>query len=105
MPGSAREVGHAEEEGVVFEWLAAPRAVAGQASGVSGVKAARMRLGAPGPDGRQAPVEIEGGDFDLPAGLVIKALGFDPEPVAALFPRAGPRRLALGARSGLTCAA
>src|SRR5204863_4050686 len=27
MPGSAREVAHAEEEGVVFEWLAAPRAV------------------------------------------------------------------------------
>src|SRR5690606_26546096 len=27
MPGSAREVAHAEEEGVVFEWLAAPKAV------------------------------------------------------------------------------
>ncbi|HEX4095386.1 MAG TPA: NAD(P)-dependent oxidoreductase, partial [Caulobacteraceae bacterium] len=47
MPGSMREVAHAEEEGVVFEWLAAPRAVLGDASGVTGVKAARMRLGAP----------------------------------------------------------
>ncbi len=85
MPGSAREVAHAEEEGVVFEWLAAPRAVLGDASGVTGVRAIRMRLGPPDADGRQAPVEVEGGDFDLAADLVIKALGFDPEDVPALF--------------------
>jgi glutamate synthase (NADPH/NADH) small chain len=85
MPGSAREVQHAEEEGVVFEWLAAPRAILGDASGVTGVRTIRMRLGPPDADGRQAPVEVEGGDFDLPADLVIKALGFDPEDVPALF--------------------
>jgi glutamate synthase (NADPH/NADH) small chain len=85
MPGSAREVQHAQEEGVVFEWLAAPRAVLSDAAGVAGVRAIRMRLGPPDADGRQAPVEVEGGDFDLPADLVIKALGFDPEDVPALF--------------------
>lgn len=85
MPGSAREVQHAQEEGVVFEWLAAPRAVLGDASGVTGVRAIRMRLGPPDADGRQAPVEVEGGDFDIPADLVIKALGFDPEDVPTLF--------------------
>jgi glutamate synthase (NADPH/NADH) small chain len=85
MPGSAREVAHAEEEGVVFEWLAAPRAVTGEAERASGVRAARMRLGPPDATGRQAPEEVEGGDFELPAGLVIKALGFDPEDLPALF--------------------
>ena len=85
MPGSMREVAHAEEEGVVFEWLAAPRAVLGAASGVTGVKAARMRLGAPDASGRQAPEEIPGADFDVPAQLVIKALGFDPEDLPTLF--------------------
>jgi len=85
MPGSMREVAHAEEEGVVFEWLAAPRAVLGDASGVTGVKAARMRLGAPDASGRQAPEEVPGADFDLPAQLVIKALGFDPEDLPTLF--------------------
>ena len=85
MPGSMREVAHAEEEGVVFEWLAAPKAVLGEASGVTGVKAARMRLGAPDASGRQAPEEVPGADFDLPAQLVIKALGFDPEDLPALF--------------------
>ncbi len=85
MPGSAREVAHAEEEGVVFEWLAAPRAILGDAQRVTGVRTIRMRLGAPDSDGRQAPVEVEGGDFDLPCDLVIKALGFDPEDVPTLF--------------------
>jgi glutamate synthase (NADPH/NADH) small chain len=85
MPGSMREVSNAEEEGVVFEWLAAPRAVLGDASGVTGVRAARMRLGPPDATGRQAPEEIEGADFELPAQLVIKALGFDPENLPALF--------------------
>jgi glutamate synthase (NADPH/NADH) small chain len=85
MPGSMREVAHAEEEGVVFEWLAAPRAILGDASGVTGVRAARMRLGAPDASGRQAPEEAPGADFDVPAQLVIKALGFDPEDLPTLF--------------------
>ena len=85
MPGSLREVTNAEEEGIVFEWLAAPRAILGDASGVTGVRAARMRLGAPDATGRRAPEEVEGGDFDLPAQLVIKALGFDPEDLPGAF--------------------
>ena len=85
MPGSMREVANAEEEGVVFEWLAAPRAIMGAASGVTGVKAARRRLGPPDSSGRQAPEEAPGADFDLPADLVIKALGFDPEDLPTLF--------------------
>ena len=85
MPGSMREVSNAEEEGVVFEWLAAPRAVLGDAAGVTGVRAARMRLGPPDSSGRQVPEEVDGGDFDLPAQLVIKALGFDPEDLPSMF--------------------
>ncbi|WP_374467981.1 NAD(P)-dependent oxidoreductase [Phenylobacterium sp.] len=85
MPGSVREVAHAEEEGVIFEWLAAPRAVTGEALKAAGLRAARMRLGAPDATGRQAPEEIEGADFELKADLVIKALGFDPEDLPGNF--------------------
>jgi glutamate synthase (NADPH/NADH) small chain len=85
MPGSDREVSHAVEEGVIFEWLAAPRAVTGDALKAAGVAAARMRLGAPDASGRQAPEEVPGGDFDLSADLVIKALGFDPEDLPGAF--------------------
>jgi glutamate synthase (NADPH/NADH) small chain len=85
MPGSFREVSNAEEEGVVFEWLAAPRAMQGDAAGVSGVRALRMRLGPPDASGRQSPEEVPGADFDRPAQMVIKALGFDPEDLPTLW--------------------
>jgi glutamate synthase (NADPH/NADH) small chain len=77
MPGSQREVGHAEEEGVAFDWLAAPKAV--RAGKTPGVKAVRMRLGAPDASGRQAPEEAPGSDYSVPGDLIIAALGFDPE--------------------------
>ncbi|MDP2260061.1 MAG: NAD(P)-dependent oxidoreductase [Caulobacter sp.] len=79
MPGSLREVANAEEEGVIFEWLAAPRALMGDAGAVSAVRAVRMRLGPPDSSGRRSPEPVDGSEFDLPARLVIKALGFDPE--------------------------
>ena len=85
MPGSAREVANAEDEGVKFEWLAGPKAVLGDASAANGVRAARMILGAPDASGRQAPEEAPDGDFDLEADLVIKALGFEPEDAPKLF--------------------
>jgi glutamate synthase (NADPH/NADH) small chain len=84
MPGSMREVHNAEEEGVRFEWLAAPRAILGDTK-ATGVRAERMRLGLPDSSGRRAPEAVPNADFDLPADLVIEALGFDPEDVPALF--------------------
>jgi glutamate synthase (NADPH/NADH) small chain len=85
MPGSMREVSNAEEEGVIFEWLAAPRAVLRRGHGRDRRARRRMRLGPPDASGRQAPEEIEGADFDRPAQLVIKALGFDPEDLPTAF--------------------
>ncbi|MEZ5905312.1 MAG: NAD(P)-dependent oxidoreductase [Geminicoccaceae bacterium] len=84
MPGSAREVGHAEEEGVEFVWLAAPEAFLGDGR-VRAVRAFRMRLGAPDATGRQTPEPVEGSTFERPADLVIAALGFDPEDLVTLF--------------------
>lgn len=85
MPGSAREVKHAEEEGVVFEWLAAPDAIMGGEDGPRAVRAHRMRLGLPGPDGRQAPDIIPGSAHEIPADMVIAALGFEAEDLPTLF--------------------
>jgi glutamate synthase (NADPH/NADH) small chain len=83
MPGSQREVMNAEEEGVVFEWLTAPKGFKGDA--VSAVIVEKMRLGAPDASGRQSPEIIEGSDYDEPADLVIKALGFEPEALPTLW--------------------
>jgi glutamate synthase (NADPH/NADH) small chain len=84
MPGSMREVKNAEEEGVEFVWLSAPEAFLGD-SHVTGVRAARMYLGLPDASGRQSVEPIEGGHFNIPADLVIKALGFDPEDLPKAF--------------------
>lgn len=83
MPGSQREVQNAEEEGVVFEWLAAPKGFAGDP--VSGVMVQKMRLGAPDASGRQSPEVIEGADYVEDADIVIKALGFEPEDLPKLW--------------------
>ncbi len=84
MPGSRREVQYAEEEGVRFSWLAMPEAFVGDGA-VAGVRALRIHLGVPDAAGRQTPEPIEGSSFITEADLVIKALGFDPEDLPALF--------------------
>ena len=84
MPGSQREVANAEEEGVEFVWLAAPQGFDAGDS-VNAVRTSRMRLGAPDSTGRRSPEAEPGSDMTLPAALVIKALGFDAEPLPMLF--------------------
>jgi glutamate synthase (NADPH/NADH) small chain len=84
MPGSQREVAHAEEEGVEFVWLSAPEAFDGT-NQVAGVRVAKMRLGQPDASGRRAPEPDPGSEFRLDADLVVKALGFDPEDLPKLF--------------------
>jgi glutamate synthase (NADPH/NADH) small chain len=84
MPGSAREVLNAEEEGVKFIWLSSPKEFIGKDK-VEKVIYDKMRLGEPDSSGRQSPKIIEGATEELPADLVIKSLGFDPEEIPTLF--------------------
>ncbi len=84
MPGSQREVQHAEEEGVEFVWRAAPEAFLGE-DRVRAVRAIRMRLGPPDATGRRRPEPVPGSQFELAADLVVEALGFDPEDLGGLF--------------------
>ncbi|MBM3601018.1 MAG: NAD(P)-dependent oxidoreductase [Alphaproteobacteria bacterium] len=84
MPGSQREVQHAEEEGVEFVWLSAPEAFLGDRR-IRGVRAHRIHLGVADSSGRQTPSAIEGSSFSVDADMAIKALGFDPEDLPVLF--------------------
>jgi glutamate synthase (NADPH/NADH) small chain len=77
-------VQNAEEEGVDFVWLTAPKGFTGT-DRVEGVMVQRMRLGAPDATGRQSPELIEGADYIEPADLVIQALGFEPEEIPTLW--------------------
>ncbi|WP_347309627.1 glutamate synthase subunit beta [Defluviimonas sp. SAOS-178_SWC] len=98
MPGSSREVGHAEEEGAEFGWQSQPEALSdipveviasspegfGQRGAVRTVRARRTQLGAPDEAGRKRPEPVPGSDFEVAADLVINALGFTVEDAGRL---------------------
>ena len=84
MPGSAREVGNAIEEGVDFVWLTSPKSFVGSTK-VEAVEVNKMKLGDPDSSGRRRPEIEEGSDYKIKADLVIKSLGFDPEDLPKLF--------------------
>ena len=84
MPGSAREVNNAEEEGVEFVWLSSPKEFIGK-NKVESLNVNKIELGEPDETGRRKPVVNENEIFKIEADLVIKALGFDPENLPRLF--------------------
>ena len=84
MPGSAREVGNAIEEGVEFVWLTSPKRFIGN-SKVEEVEVLKMKLGDPDSSGRRRPEIQSGSEYKIKVDLVIKSLGFDPENLPKLF--------------------
>ena len=84
MPGSAREVSNAEEEGVEFVWLSSPKEFKGK-NKIENLAVNQIRLGEPDETGRRRPEIKEGAEFEIKADMVIKALGFDPEDLPLLF--------------------
>ena len=84
MPGSAREVKNAEEEGIEFVWLSSPSKFNGN-NKVESVEVNKMQLGEPDESGRRRPEIVKDSNFEIKADLVIKSLGFDPEDLPNLF--------------------
>ncbi len=82
VPARAEEVHHAEEEGIIFDFLTNPVEILGDEKGsVVGMRCIRMELGEPDDSGRRRPVPIEGSEFELPVDTVIFALGTSPNPL------------------------
>ena len=84
MPGSAREVLNAEEEGVEFLWKSLPKIFYGKKEAEE-IKCIKMKLSDPDLSGRQVPLEVKNSNFSLKADMIIEALGFDPEDMPTLF--------------------
>ena len=84
MPGSAREVHNAEEEGVEFIWLSNPKEYIGTEKILS-ILVEKMKLGEPDSSGRKKPEPISNSEFEMKADMAINALGFDPENLPKLF--------------------
>ena len=82
VPARAEEVHHAEEEGIIFDFLTNPVEIYGDENGtVKGMRCIRMELGEPDDSGRRRPIPIEGSEFDLDVDMVIMALGTSPNPI------------------------
>ncbi|MGV8961742.1 MAG: FAD-dependent oxidoreductase [Stenotrophomonas sp.] len=79
MPGSAREVANAREEGVRFLFNRQPLSIeAGADDEAIGVTVVETQLGAADTQGRRNAVPIEGSESLLEADVVIIAFGFSP---------------------------
>ncbi len=75
------ETEHAGEEGIKFEFLAAPVAILGDDKGmVREIECIRMKLGEPDESGRPSPVPIPGSEYRIPVDTVIGAIGQSPNP-------------------------
>ena len=75
------EIEHAEEEGVIFEYLAAPVALYGDDNGVlKEVECIRMKLGEPDSSGRPSPIPIPGSEHRRPVDTIVMAIGQGPNP-------------------------
>jgi glutamate synthase (NADPH) small chain len=94
LPANPADYQEAREEGAHFEFLASPTALLGDGIGrVARVLCRRNVLGEPAPDGRLRPEPVPGTEFEVPADVVLVALGFLP----TLFPTDGDlREIALG---------
>ena len=84
MPGSAREVANAEEEGVEFIWLSSPKEFVGK-NKIESLVVDKIKLGKPDDSGRRKPEIQKNSEFIIKTDMIIKALGFDPENLPKLF--------------------
>lgn len=75
------EVEHAGEEGIQFQFLAAPVRLIGNSEGqVVEMECIRMRLGEADSSGRPSPIPIEGSEYRVPVDTVVAAIGQGPNP-------------------------
>ncbi len=77
MQGRIEERTHATEEGVHFEFLAAPVEILVAENGhARGIRCIRMELGPADDTGRRRPEPVPGSEFDIEGDLVIVAIGY-----------------------------
>ncbi len=82
LPARKEEVENAEEEGIVFKFLAAPTRFIGDEKGwVKHMECILMELGQPDESGRRRPVPVKGSEFVKDTDTVIIAIGRTPNPI------------------------
>ncbi|MFH1821804.1 MAG: NADPH-dependent glutamate synthase [Methanobacteriota archaeon] len=83
-PARKEEVVHAEEEGIILDFLTLPVRVLGDEKGnVTGMECIKMKLGEPDESGRRKPVPVEGSNFVITVDMAIDAIGTMANPIVA----------------------
>lgn len=83
VPARLEELEHAEEEGIILNFLTSPVEILGdnETGKVIGLKCLKYKLCEPGEDGRKKPIVIEGSEFELSIDMVVIAIGQGPNPL------------------------
>jgi glutamate synthase (NADPH/NADH) small chain len=82
MPARKEEIGHAKEEGIIFQTLTNPTSIEDDGNGwVVGIKCVKMELGEPDDSGRRRPVIVENSEYIIPMDSVVIAIGQSPNPL------------------------
>lgn len=79
LPARKMEVGHAKEEGIIFDLLTNPtKILTDENNNVTGMEVVNMVLGEPGPDGRRSVTADESSKHTVDCDMVVMALGTSP---------------------------
>lgn len=81
MPARREEIEHAEQEGIVFEFLASPVRFGGSDGWLQTVDVQRMELGEPDEEGRRRPMPIDGAIETRRCDVAVIAVGTTPNPI------------------------
>jgi len=82
MPARNEEIHHAEEEGVIFNFLSNPAAFHGDKNNwLKEAECIQMELGEPDDSGRRRPVPIPDANFSVPIDVAVIAIGNSPNPL------------------------
>jgi len=79
MPAYEEDIEEAHEEGVQFQFLAAPTEIVSKEGKVIALRCIRMELGEPDASGRRRPVPVSGSDFSVDVDTIIPAIGQAPD--------------------------
>lgn len=82
LPARAEEIHHAEEEGIIFDFLSAPEEYLSDEKGnIRAAVCRRMELGDPDVSGRRRPVPVKDGLYTVECDTAIVAIGTSPNPL------------------------
>jgi len=82
MPARNEEIHHAEQEGVIFNFLSNPAEFRGdQYNRLKEVECIQMELGEPDDSGRRRPVPVPDANFTVPIDVAVIAIGNSPNPL------------------------